>query len=293
MGASLEVVSAGWLGPTIECGARRKLGHALGTSLALHAALFSLVALFAAGTVRSLETPVDPPRVVWTAPLHVLQPQVPGRRGGGGGGGGSPAPAPRRSLEIPRHRAPDLVAVATPPPKSEPEPIPVLDVPMETDFAKLLQASGSSLVSIATYGGGGRGGGLGEGSGAGVGRGSGGGVGGGSGGGVGNGSGRGFGAGANHAGAGISSPALLLLVQPKYTGDAMRAKIQGTVELEAVVLANGTVGDIRIVRSLDRACGLDQQAINAAREWLFTPGRDAAGRPVPVIVIVILDFRLH
>ena len=73
----------------------------------------------------------------------------------------------------------------------------------------------------------------------------------------------------------------------------MRAKIQGTVELEAVVLPNGTIGDIRVVRSLDRACGLDQEAINAAREWLFAPGRDAAGRPVPVIVMVILEFRIH
>ena len=199
--------------PRFELGARQKLGHALGASLGLHAALLLLVALLA-GTVRSLEPPVNPPRVVMIAPLQVVQPQPPGLRGGGGGGGGSPAPAPRKPLEIPKHRAPAPVAVAAAASRSEPEPIPVLDVPTQTDLAKLVQASGSSLVSIATYGGGGRGGGLGEGTGAGVGRGSGGGIGGGSGGGVGTGSGRGFGAGASRPGAGISNPALLRLVQP-------------------------------------------------------------------------------
>jgi TonB family protein len=81
--------------------------------------------------------------------------------------------------------------------------------------------------------------------------------------------------------------------QPKYTGDAMRAKVQGTVELEAVVLPNGTVGDIRIVRSLDRITGLDDEAIRAARAWFFAPGRDAAGRPIPVFVTLILEFRIH
>ena len=178
-------------------------------------------------------------------------------------------------------------------PKSEPLPIPILDAPIQTDLANVMQASGSSAVSLAAYGGGGRGGGLGEGIGAGVGPGSGGGVGGGSGGGVGTGTGRGFGSGAYRPGAGISAPALLRLVQPKYTGYAMRAKIQGTVELEAVVLPNGCVGDIRVVRSLDRIHGLDAEAINAAREWQFAPGRDAAGRPVPVVVTLILEFRIH
>jgi TonB family protein len=164
---------------------------------------------------------------------------------------------------------------------------------MQTDLASVLQASGSSVVSIATYGGGGRGRGLGEGTGAGVGPGSGGGIGGGSGGGIGRGAGRGFGTGAVRPGGGISTPVLLRLVPPKYTGEAMRAKIQGTVELEAVVLPNGSIGDIRLVRSLDRIYGLDDQAIKAARAWLFAPGCDTTGRPRPVIVTLILEFRIH
>jgi TonB family protein len=286
-------VPLGWLGttPTIEHASRRTVGRAFGASLGLHVIILWLIVLLA-GTVRPIGSPVDPPLVVSLAPPLLPQPESMGLKGGGGGGGGSPSPAPRTPLQIPRHKAPDPVPVAAAAPKPGPL-LPVLDVPVQTDLASVLQASGSSVVSIATYGGGGRGRGLGEGTGAGVGPGSGGGIGGGSGGGVGRGAGRGFGTGAVRPGGGISTPVLLRLVPPKYTGEAMRAKIQGIVELEAVVLPNGSIGDIRMVRSLDRIYGLDDQAIKAAREWLFAPGCDTTGRPLPVIVTLILEFRIH
>ena len=40
-------------------------------------------------------------------------------------------------------------------------------------------------------------------------------------------------------------------VKPQYTSDAMRAKVQGTVLLECVVKPDGSVGDVKVVRSLD------------------------------------------
>ena len=290
----MDVVAVGWLGQSSEdeLGSRRKLAHAFGASLGLHAALLLLVVLVAGTLAPPTHVALTPvPRV---APAYFPPPQPPGSAsGGGGGGGGSPAPAPRRPLEIPRHKAPDPVPVASADSKSEPEPIPVLDAPIQTDLAVVMQASGASAVSIAAYGGGGRGGGLGEGVGGGVGAGSGGGMGGGAGGGVGTGTGRGFGSGAYRPGGGISSPRVLRVRNPNYTGEAMRAKVQGVVELEAVVLPNGTVGEVRVVRSLDRVFGLDREAVLAAREWLFMPGRDGAGRPVPVLVTLILEFRIH
>jgi len=100
-----------------------------------------------------------------------------------------------------------------------------------------------------------------------------------------------FGQGAVHPGNGISPPKLVRQIEPKYTDDARRAKIQGDVELEAVVNADGKVGDVRVVRSLDDRFGLDQNAVQAARQWLFTPGHDSDGRAVPVIVTLILSFR--
>src|SRR5207245_5286426 len=60
----------------------------------------------------------------------------------------------------------------------------------------------------------------------------------------------------------VTLPKLRHEVHPNYTADAMRAKISGTVLLECVVQADGTVGAIRVLRSLDSAYGLDDEAIN-------------------------------
>jgi len=87
-------------------------------------------------------------------------------------------------------------------------------------------------------------------------------------------------------------PQLVRDVRPRYTADAMRAKVQGVVLLECVVLADGRVGDVRIVRSLDSIYGLDAEAVTAARKWQFLPGR-RFGEPVAVRVVIELGFRLR
>jgi TonB family protein len=92
-------------------------------------------------------------------------------------------------------------------------------------------------------------------------------------------------------GNGISSPVLIRHAEPKYTSEAMQAKIQGTVELDAVVRVDGTVGAVKVVKSLDRQFGLDDEAIKAARLWEFKPGMSREGTPVPVRVRLILEFR--
>ena len=95
-------------------------------------------------------------------------------------------------------------------------------------------------------------------------------------------------------GPGIENPVPLKSVQPKYTRDAMSARMQGVVELEAVVLPNGTIGDVRVIKSLDAKLGLDAEAVAAVRQWLFKPGvQTGTGRPVPVIVTIVMEFRLH
>jgi TonB family protein len=92
----------------------------------------------------------------------------------------------------------------------------------------------------------------------------------------------------------IENPMPLRSVQPKYPRDAMAARLQGVVELEVVILPNGTVGDVRVIKSLDKQLGLDQEAVSAAKQWLFRPGTlKSTGRPVPVIVTIVLEFRLH
>ena len=85
---------------------------------------------------------------------------------------------------------------------------------------------------------------------------------------------------------------MLREVRPNYTADAMRAKVQGTVWVEAVVLQDGTVGEAKIVRSLDSTFGLDEEALKAARQWRFAPGT-RFGQPVPVLVTIELTFTLR
>jgi TonB family protein len=90
---------------------------------------------------------------------------------------------------------------------------------------------------------------------------------------------------------GVTAPGLVKDVKPVYTDEAKEAGIQGVVELEAVVLTDGTVGDITITRSLDRKYGLDQQAILALKQWVFSPGKKD-GKAVPVAVTIEMTFTL-
>jgi TonB family protein len=90
----------------------------------------------------------------------------------------------------------------------------------------------------------------------------------------------------------LAVPTVKKMVQPKYTSEAMRAKLQGAVEVEAVIRADGTVDRARVVRSLDAQYGLDANAIEAVKQWVFEPGT-LQGKPVAVVVQLTLEFRLH
>jgi TonB family protein len=93
-------------------------------------------------------------------------------------------------------------------------------------------------------------------------------------------------------GNGISFPRVVREQKPTYTPAAMANGVQGAVALEVVVMENGTVGEVRVVKSLDPTFGLDDQAVAAARQWMFEPARDSAGIPVPVVVSLELQFTL-
>jgi TonB family protein len=87
----------------------------------------------------------------------------------------------------------------------------------------------------------------------------------------------------------VTAPRLLADVKPQYTEQAMRARITGVVELEAIVLATGEVGTVRVTKSLEKS--LDEQAMKALRQWKFAPGT-RLGKPVPVLVSVEMTFAL-
>ena len=92
-------------------------------------------------------------------------------------------------------------------------------------------------------------------------------------------------------GSGVSLPTVVSEVKPEYTPEAKRAHIEGNVIVDAVVLADGRVGNVTVARSLDSTFGLDQEAVKAAKQWTFKPGRKN-GKPVAVRVSIELMFTL-
>ena len=102
----------------------------------------------------------------------------------------------------------------------------------------------------------------------------------------------GIGDGVRNVGPGVTTPIVIHQVKPQYTADAMRAKVQGSVWLEFIVLPDGTVGNVRVSRSLDAMFGLDQEAIAAAKQWRFKPGM-ANANPVAVAITIELTFTLR
>jgi TonB family protein len=88
---------------------------------------------------------------------------------------------------------------------------------------------------------------------------------------------------------GITAPKIMKSARPNYPPEAMRAKVQGRVKMEMVVQADGTVGEVRVVGSLDRKFGLDDAAVKAVKEMRFTPAMKD-GVAVPVLLSTEMDF---
>jgi TonB family protein len=80
-------------------------------------------------------------------------------------------------------------------------------------------------------------------------------------------------------------------VNPKYTDAARRARIEGTVEIEAVILADGTVGETRVIKSIDALLGLDDEAVKAVKAWKFVPAA-RFGQPLASVVVLVMRFDL-
>jgi protein TonB len=249
---------------------QKRFSGAMGFSLLAHGAAVLLVVLVIryspAGQMVS-DAFHNPKDIVWLS--------QPGP-GGGGGGGGNQSKEPPAKLELP---------------KTVPTPVRQMVVPNLDKLEDPMVAPVKSLTDLVPGSaddglsrGPGIGGGYGTGNGTGIGPGL--------GPGLGPGSGGGTGGGVYQPGSGVSLPVKLKEVKPQYTPDAMRAKIQGTVVLECVVMPDGTVGDIHVSRSLDSVFGLDNEAIKAARQWRFIPGTKS-GQPVPVLVQIEMEFTLR
>lgn len=205
---------------------------------------------------------------------------------GGGGGGGSHDPRPATHGALPKistqQITPPAAVLPTEQPKLAVEPTvvapPQLNIPQTGQLGDPL----SKVVSSIPSNGPGLGGGIGSGVGGGVGSGT--------GPGVGPGHGGGFGGGAYHVGGGVRPPRPIYKVEPEFSEEARKNKLQGVVVLRVIIDKDGKPQDIRVQRSL--GMGLDEKAIDAVKQWRFDPGTKD-GQPVPVEVSMEVSFRLY
>jgi TonB family protein len=314
---SAPLPTAGRMPLTLPPEPRRRSAPSLIISGALHVAfVLSLIVVASLGLLDASETEQvikDP------TPIHLVYLMTPGPGGGGGGGGLKiPVPPARAERKAPIKILKKLsspvppVRKAPPPPKppveEPPKPVeppkieppkvdpPKVDPPKPTPPVQTVQApvvpapaDAASKPGVlnqppgpSASPGPGTGGGVGTGAGTGMGEGR--------GSGIGPGSGGGTGGGPFQPGAGIEPPTLLKEVRPLYTDEARRRSISGDVVLEIIVRRDGTVGNLRVIRGL--GAGLDEKAIEAVRQWRFSPAK-RQGAAVDVVVEVSVEFKLR
>jgi TonB family protein len=86
----------------------------------------------------------------------------------------------------------------------------------------------------------------------------------------------------------LSAPDAVQKSDPGYPLELMRANVQGTVTLYAVIRSDGSVGDIRVLTSPDDR--LDAFAKSALARWKFRPATKG-GQPVALEAVVMIPFR--
>jgi protein TonB len=87
----------------------------------------------------------------------------------------------------------------------------------------------------------------------------------------------------------IKEPKKIKDAKVVYPQIAMTAKVQGYVILEATISKDGSVINLKVLKSQPL---LDQAAIDAVKQWKYTPTL-LNGVPVEVIMTVTVNFTLQ
>jgi TonB family protein len=85
----------------------------------------------------------------------------------------------------------------------------------------------------------------------------------------------------------VSAPVAVRKVDPAYPSDLLRDRVEGTVVLYAIIRANGTVENVRVLRGVDDR--LDEYARSALEKWQFRPGTKN-GTAVDLETVVQIPF---
>jgi protein TonB len=87
----------------------------------------------------------------------------------------------------------------------------------------------------------------------------------------------------------IKAPTKIHDVKPHLPDEARVARVQGVVIVEAILDATGHVAAARVLRSIPM---LDDAALSAVRQWVFTPTLND-GVPSAAMVTMTVNFRLQ
>jgi protein TonB len=87
----------------------------------------------------------------------------------------------------------------------------------------------------------------------------------------------------------VREPRKVRDVSPVYPAIARTARIQGVVILEAVINERGVVERVKVLGSVPL---LDNAAIDAVKEWRYTPTL-LNGVPVSVLMTITINFKLN
>jgi protein TonB len=86
----------------------------------------------------------------------------------------------------------------------------------------------------------------------------------------------------------LVGPAPTAMADPAYPLELMRQNVQGTVTLYAEIRSDGSVRNVRVLRSVDDR--LDQYASEALARWQFRPATKN-GASVDLEAVVTIPFR--
>jgi len=89
---------------------------------------------------------------------------------------------------------------------------------------------------------------------------------------------------------GYSPPRCIYCPRAEYTSEAANKRLEGVVELVAIVEADGRVTNIAVLRGLPG--GLTVQAIEAVKKWRLAPATGPNGKPAAVRQIIEVTFRM-
>ncbi len=87
----------------------------------------------------------------------------------------------------------------------------------------------------------------------------------------------------------VTKPKPTSMPQPSYSDEARSAEVEGVVQVRVRVDASGHVLDATLVKGLGH--GLDERALAAAKQWVFSPGTKC-GSPAESSFVMNMRFAL-